>query len=70
MVKILIRLIRKEGKAAFEKRIATALSLSSFFFQTLSRQSDMNTMEGRRVLPLLPLTILNNYLTASSKAYY
>jgi DNA primase len=40
-------LVRKEGKDAFEKRLETALSLSSFFFQTLSRQSDMNTMEGR-----------------------
>lgn len=40
-------LIRKEGKPSFEKRLVSALSLSAFFFQTLSRQSDMNTMEGR-----------------------
>ena len=40
-------LVRKEGKAAFEKRMESALSLSAFFFQTLSKQSDMNTMEGR-----------------------
>lgn len=40
-------LIRKEGKAAFEKRITTAPSLSDFFFQTLAKQSDTNTMEGR-----------------------
>ncbi len=40
-------LVRKEGKPAFEKRLESALSLSAFFFQTLSRQSDMNTMEGR-----------------------
>lgn len=40
-------LVRKEGKPAFEKRLGSALSLSAFFFQTLSSQSDMNTMEGR-----------------------
>ena len=40
-------LVRKEGKQPFEKRMESALSLSGFFFQTLSRQSDMNTMEGR-----------------------
>lgn len=40
-------LVRKEGKPAFEKRLDSALSLSAFFFQTLSKQSDMNTIEGR-----------------------
>ena len=40
-------LVRKEGKPNFEKRLDNALSLSTFFFQTLSKQSDMNTMEGR-----------------------
>lgn len=40
-------LIRKEGKPAFEKRLETAQSLSDFFFQTLSKQADLNTLEGR-----------------------
>jgi DNA primase len=40
-------LIRKEGKAAFEQRLDHASSLSDFFFQTISRQSDLSTMEGR-----------------------
>lgn len=40
-------LIRKEGKEVFEKRMQSAMSLSAFFFQTLSQQSDLNTMEGR-----------------------
>ncbi len=40
-------LIRKEGKPAFEKRLSSALSLSAFFFQILSRQSDLATIEGR-----------------------
>lgn len=40
-------LVHKEGKEAFEKRIETALSLSDFFFQSISKQCDMNAMEGR-----------------------
>lgn len=40
-------LVRKEGKSAFEKRLVSASSLSAFFFQTLGRQSDLATMEGR-----------------------
>ncbi len=40
-------LIRKEGKLAFEKRITSAHSLSAFFFQTLSRECDLTTLEGR-----------------------
>lgn len=40
-------LVRKEGKEAFEKRMLASASLSDFFFQTISKQSDMNTMEGR-----------------------
>lgn len=48
-------LIRKEGKAAFEKRMTGAASLSSFFFQVLSQQCDMNTMEGRARFAALSL---------------
>lgn len=40
-------LVRKEGQASFTQRIKAAPSLSDFFFHTLSKQSDMNTMEGR-----------------------
>ncbi len=40
-------LIRKESKAQFEERIANSASLSTFFFQRLGTQCDMNTMEGR-----------------------
>jgi DNA primase len=40
-------LIRKEGKAAFEQRIQTAMPLSDFFFQTMAKQADVATMEGR-----------------------
>ena len=40
-------LIRKEGKEQFEKRIQTAASFSQYFFQTLSTQADMSSMDGR-----------------------
>ena len=40
-------LIRKEGQEQFENRITSGASLSDFFFQTISKQADMNTMEGR-----------------------
>lgn len=40
-------LIRKEGKAQFEQRIQTASSFSLYFFQTLSLQTDMSSMDGR-----------------------
>jgi DNA primase len=40
-------LIRKEGKLNFENRISSALSFSTFFFQTLAKETDMNSMEGR-----------------------
>lgn len=40
-------LVRKEGQAQFEKRMLMSPSLSDFFFQSISKQADMNTMEGR-----------------------
>lgn len=40
-------MIRKEGSSLFEKRIENALSLATFFFQTLSQENEMTTLEGR-----------------------
>lgn len=51
-------LVRKEGKPAFEKRLVTALSLSAFFFQTLSKQSDLATIEGRARFTASALTFI------------
>jgi DNA primase len=51
-------MVRKEGKLAFEKRLASALSLSAFFFQTLSRQSDLGTIEGRARFAASSLTFI------------
>lgn len=49
-------IIRKESKAAFNKRIAEASSLSEFFFHTLKNQADLNSMEGRARYATLALT--------------
>ncbi|HEV7165696.1 MAG TPA: DNA primase [Gammaproteobacteria bacterium] len=41
-------LVRKEGKEAFEKRIAgAALPLSEYLLSTLAEQTDMKSMDGR-----------------------
>lgn len=40
-------IIRKQGKAGFEKHVREALSLSTFLFQTLAKESDMSHIEGR-----------------------
>lgn len=48
-------LIRREGKEAFEQRIAGAHSFSAFFFQQISDQSQMDTIEGRAKFAALAL---------------
>lgn len=63
-------LVQKEGKAAFENRLETALSLSAFFFQVISKSIDLTTMEGRAQLAasalnhikVLPAGILSSIL--------
>jgi DNA primase len=40
-------IVRKEGKNGFEQRIQTSMTLSSFFFQSMSEQSDLSSMDGR-----------------------
>ncbi|HLU60919.1 MAG TPA: DNA primase [Gammaproteobacteria bacterium] len=40
-------LVRKDGKAALEARIETALPLSEFLLESLARQADLDTIEGR-----------------------
>lgn len=57
-------LIRKEGKEQFEKRMMSSSSLSDFFFHAMSKQADMNTMEGRARFAALALNHIKQ-LTAS-----
>ncbi|MDH5445303.1 MAG: DNA primase [Gammaproteobacteria bacterium] len=40
-------LVRKEGKAGFEKRLDTASPLSRYFFDQMSSQIDMQSLDGR-----------------------
>src|SRR5690606_6154309 len=51
-------IVREEGAAGFEQRLAEATPLSEFLFDTLSAEVDLGTLEGRgrlagRVRPLL-----------------
>jgi len=40
-------LIRGEGKHHFEERIAQSVSFSTFFYEVLTRQADISSIEGR-----------------------
>ncbi len=40
-------LVRKEGKESFEKRMQNASTIADFFFQTLTQQADITSMDGR-----------------------
>ncbi len=40
-------LVRKEGKQQFEARIAQSVSFSTFFYEVLTKQADITTIEGR-----------------------
>lgn len=52
-------LVRREGKAEFEQRIAHSIPLSSFFCEGLIKRADINSMEGRaRLIELAKPTLL------------
>ncbi|HLB42853.1 MAG TPA: DNA primase [Gammaproteobacteria bacterium] len=51
-------LIRKKDLSQFEKLLNTAWSLSNFFLQTLTQQSDMSTMEGRACFAASAITYI------------
>lgn len=52
-------LVRREGKATFELRYAASVSLSAYFFETLSRQADTSSIDGRARLVELARPLLN-----------
>ncbi|MGA7800556.1 MAG: DNA primase [Gammaproteobacteria bacterium] len=51
-------LVRKEGQAAFEARLANALPLSDFFFEALNKQADTRSMDGHERLVALARPLL------------
>ncbi|MDQ2693968.1 MAG: DNA primase [Pseudomonadota bacterium] len=51
-------LIRKEGREAFEQRLAQATSLPEYFFQRLTAQVDVNRLDGRARLVELARPLL------------
>ncbi|MBK4775742.1 DNA primase [Candidatus Pantoea edessiphila] len=52
-------LIRKEGREAFEKRIKKNIPLSSFLFDTLLTQVDLNSYDSRTKLSALALPLIS-----------
>jgi len=52
-------LVRKEGKSGFETRITGAVPFSDFFYQALSGQVDLSSMEGRARLVELAKPLLS-----------
>ncbi len=53
-------LVRKEGSAAFEARIAQAMPLSNFLFQALMQKTDVRSVDGRARLVELARPLLSN----------
>ncbi|HKJ08790.1 MAG TPA: DNA primase [Gammaproteobacteria bacterium] len=51
-------LVRREGQAAFEARLAKALPLSDFFFEALAKQADTRSMDGHERLVALARPLL------------
>ncbi|SNC58604.1 DNA primase [Sodalis endosymbiont of Henestaris halophilus] len=52
-------LVRKIGKNAFEKGIEQAQPMSTFLFETLMRQVDLSSPDGRAKLSTLALPLIN-----------
>jgi DNA primase len=53
-------LVRAVGPAEFERRIAQAIPLSSFFFDTLAKKVDLTNLDGRARLVELAKPYLSN----------
>ena len=53
-------LVRKEGKAGFEARMQTSLSLPDYFFQALAEQVDLSRSDGPARLAELAKPLLSN----------
>jgi len=52
-------LVRKEGQAAFEARLAQAVSFSAFFYEGLLKKADITSMDGRARLVELARPLLS-----------
>jgi DNA primase len=51
-------LVRKEGREAFNTRITNAMSLPDYFFESLTKQVDMATLDGKARLSSLALPFI------------
>ncbi len=53
-------LVQREGKTGFETRVAHSVPVSTFFFERLTQQVDMSTIDGRARLAELARPLLSN----------
>ncbi|XKM13022.1 DNA primase [Orbaceae bacterium ac157xtp] len=58
-------LVRKEGKEAFEARLDNGITLSQFLFDSLLKEVDLKTPEGKAKLGALAIPLINQ-VTAKS----
>ena len=52
-------LVRKEGSAGFTERLAAAMPLSTFLLESLGKQTDLTSLDGRARLVELRITSYN-----------
>lgn len=62
-------LVRKEGKQAFEQRMAQASTLSDFLFETLLPQVDLTSREGKARLAALALPLIEKVPGGALRIY-
>ncbi|MDT9587380.1 MAG: DNA primase [Candidatus Arsenophonus melophagi] len=62
-------LIRKEGKANFEQRIEKSNSMSKFLFDTLIKQVDLGSLEGKAKLNRLAIPLIKRVSGSAFQLY-
>ncbi|AMG30987.1 DNA primase [Grimontia hollisae] len=62
-------MVRKEGKDGFEQRLASAMSLSEFLFNTLMEQVDTSSQEGKAKLTTLAVPLIDKVPGGTLRLY-
>ncbi len=62
-------MVRKEGKEGFEARLASAMSLSEFLFNTLMEQVDTSSHEGKAKLTTLAVPLIDKVPGGTLRLY-
>ncbi|EOD80328.1 DNA primase [Grimontia sp. AD028] len=62
-------MVRQEGKEGFEQRLAGAMSLSEFLFNTLMEQVDTSSQEGKAKLTTLAVPLIDKVPGGTLRLY-